>query len=315
MKFSIECKVESRIELPSKIIIKEEEKEYIFIPDRKKLLSSIKIVTIVKNQEKFYSIIKHTPDEKVKHHMTIKKDSALFNSLIKEFQELESILAFNGNLKRIYWDEPKEELVCETQEEKQKVQVFGTRFTKNYPDPIRVMEDNTLKNIIKTKDKYSSLTIPKAFWREANNDFKAFRYINSFFNFYFILEGLYGNRKTRNNAVEKEFLDSKEFCDFVNWMIESTKKEPRHLAKINQMLKLRNKKLDIEGIIHLLVSIRGDLHHFTDNPNKKQGTPFDHAEFETITWVSLGLATRAILQKILEINTGKTWQELKKEKK
>ena len=119
------------------------------------------------------------------------------------------------------------------------------------------------------------------------------------------MEGLYGNGKTKNSAVEKEFMDSKEFYDFLNWMIENIKKEPKHLEKINNMLKLRNKNLDVEGIVHLLVSTRGDLHHFTDNPNKNQGTPFDHAEFETIAWVSLGLATRAILQEILEINVGK----------
>lgn len=315
MKFSIECKVESKIELPSKITVKNDDKEYTFVPNEKNLLSSIKIVATVKNPEKFYSIIEHTPDEKVKHNMIVNRDIDLFNSLIKEFQELESILAFNGNLKKIYWNEPKDDLICDTEEERQKVQIFGTHFTKEYPDPIKVIDEATLNDIIKTKDKYTSLTIPKAFWREGNNDFKAFRYINSFFNFYFVLEGLYGNGKTKNSAVEKEFLNSEEFCDFINWIIENIKKEPRHLNKIKEILKFRNKKLDVEGLIHLLVSTRGDLHHFTDNPNKKQGTPFDHAEFETIAWVSLGLTTRAILQKILEINTGKTWQELKEDKK
>ncbi len=302
MKFSLECKIESKIELPKEITIKNKDREYIFILNEQNLLSSIKIVAVVRNPDKFHSVIKHTPNEEVKHHMTVNRDIELFNSLIREFQQLESTLAFSGNLKRIYWNEPKDNLICETKEEKQKAQIFGTHFTKEYPDPIKMIDENILKDMIQSLDKYSSLTNPKAFWREGNNDFKAFHYINSFFNFYFVLEGLYGNGKTKNSVIEKEFLKSKEFCDFINWIIESVKKEPRHLKKMNEMLKFRNKQLNVEGIIHLLVSTRGDLHHFTDNSNKKQGTPFDHVEFETIAWISLGLATRAILQKILEIN-------------
>ena len=56
MKFSIECKVESKIELPSRITVKNEEKDYTFIPNEKNLLSSINIIVVVKNPEKFYSI-------------------------------------------------------------------------------------------------------------------------------------------------------------------------------------------------------------------------------------------------------------------
>ncbi|NVM03924.1 MAG: hypothetical protein HWN67_16450, partial [Candidatus Helarchaeota archaeon] len=124
------------------------------------------------------------------------------------------------------------------------------------------------------------------------------------FNFYFILEGLYGNRKTKNKAVEHEFKNSNEFQEIVKWIIEELNKAPKHLEKINQMLKRRNKNLNVEGIIHLIVSTRGDLHHFVNNPNKPQGTPFNHKEFTSIAWVAQGLAVRAILQKILEINLG-----------
>jgi len=309
MKFSLECQLESKIQLPKEIEIKHKDRTYIFYPNENNLLNKIKIISAVKNPEKFYSEIKFMPEKKVKHHMTINRDKELFDSIINDFKELESILAFSGNLKRIMWDNPKDALICETEEERQKVKILGTKFRKEYPNLIKFMDEDTLKEIIFTKAKYSSLTIPKAFWREGKNDFKSFRYINAFFNFYFIIEGLYGNGKTRNYAIEEEFKKSKDFRNFVKWIIDRIEKETKHFNKINEMLKYRNKNLDIDGLIHLLVATRGALHHFADNPHKTQGTPFDHKEFETIAWISLGLATRAISQKILEINTGENDKE------
>jgi len=302
MKFSLECDVDSRINIPKILSRKIGKKEFIFNHNKDMLLNKIKIIVTVDNPDKFYSKIEKNATGKADWNFTINRDKEIYDELIEDFKQLESQLAFCGSLKKIMWHSPKEEIICETEEEKQSVNIFGSNFKQEYPDPIQHLDEKSFTDIIETKDKYSLLTIPKAFWREGNNDFKRFRYINAFFNFYYILEGLYGNGKSKNSAIEKEFINSSEFCEFVNWFLESLKKETRHLKKINEFLKLRNKKLDTEGIIHLLVSTRGDLHHFTNNPNKKQNMPFNDKEFESISWMTLGLATRAILQKILEIN-------------
>ncbi|MBT4539739.1 hypothetical protein HOC32_05615, partial [Candidatus Woesearchaeota archaeon] len=291
------------IALEREIKINHKDKEYIFSPNEHGLLHKIKIIAVVIKSEEFYSEIIQTPGERISGKITINRDKRLYDELIKEFQELESILAFNGNLKKIFWDTPKDEVICENEDEREKVGLFSSHWQKEYPDPIKQIDEEILTDIIATKEKYSYLTIPKAFWREGNNEFKEFRYINAFFNFYFILEGLYGNGNTKNNLVEKALKESNEFRGFVEFIIESLKKNQRHLNKINEMLKFRNKILSVDNIISLIVSTRGDLHHFMNNPNKVQGTPFNHKEFETIAWVTLGIAVRTILQKIIEINT------------
>jgi len=302
MKFSILCEVESRIKISKEIMIRHKNKEYIFSPNKDFLLAYIKIITFVSDPEKFYSVVRSTPNELINHNITINRDNNLYNHLISEFQELESILAFNGNLTKIKWSEPKEEIICETEEEKQKVNISGLQWKKEYDNPIILINESDLKGIIESKEEFKSLTIVEAFWREAMNDFRSFRYINAFFNFYFILEGLYGNGKTKNWAIEEEMLSSKDFLENLRLIIEKIKQNKRHFEIIERRLNLINKKLDYEGITHLLVSIRGDLHHFINNTNKTQGTPFNQEDFETIAWVSLGLATHAILIKIVEIN-------------
>lgn len=306
MKFSLECETDCKIQLPKEISIKHEDKTYIFYPGEGNILKRIKIIADVKHPEQFYSIIKATPNEKSKMCITINRDKELYDSIIKDFQELESRLAFNSNLKKIRWEELKEEVICETDEERKKVGIIGNSQKKQYKDDEEDLDEKFLRDIIETKEKYSSLTIPLSFWREANNDFKSFRYIHVFFNSYFILEGLYGNGKDRNYAIEKEFIKSKEFTASIEWIIKNIEKEPRHIAKINEMLKQVNKQLYPKGLIHLIVSVRGKLHHFANQPHKLQGTPFNHNKFESIAFITFVLASRAILQKILDINTGNT---------
>lgn len=132
MKFSLECKVESKIGLADKIEIEHGDRKYIFCPDNNGTLTRIKIVSGVRKSEKFYSEIEYRPNERVKHHMVVNRNKELYESMIRDFQELESILAFDGNLTRIMWDEPKDEVICENQEEREKVRVFSAHFRKTY---------------------------------------------------------------------------------------------------------------------------------------------------------------------------------------
>ena len=78
---------------------------------------------------------------------------------------------------------------------------------------------------------------------------------------------------------------------------------PGHHAKLTKMLKQRNMSLGVDAILELIVKTRGDLHHFTGNPNKPvQGTPFNHREFRTISFIVMGLALHSILFRVVEIN-------------
>jgi len=306
MKYSIECEVDSKIKLEKSITIKHENKEYKFIPDEKGMLVSIRITAPVSNPTNFYSVIKDTPDDIAKKQIIINRDIEFSGQIIREFQQLESFLAFRTNLDRIFWNKPKDEIICETEEEKEKTNVFRYSYQKNYPDPIYAVDETFLMELIKYKNNFSALVNPMAFFREGVNDFKEFRYINSFFNLYFVLEGLYGNGKTKNYDIAREFENSDEFKSIINSVIKSIRKEHKHWTKLDEMTKFRSKRIDAEGIIHLLISTRGELHHFTNNPDRKKGgTPFDHEEFESIAFLSLLLAVRAIASQMIGINLEK----------
>lgn len=302
MKISLECEIVCNIKLNKQGRVCQSGCIFEFFVDNNGIINRIKIISDVTHPEKFYSIFKTKDSQNTDHELFIGRDDELIDSIISKFQHLESNLSFTFGLKQIFWQTPKIEIIPETEDEKQNTPVRSISSKSDYPIGISDVQEKDLVEMIGELEKYRSMDIFKSFYREGSNDFRTFRYISAFYNYYFILEGLYSNNKTKNNQIETEFESSDELSSFVEWIVERIKGNTRHRLKIEKMLKLINKNLDSTGIIHLLVRTRGDLHHFYNNQNKLQATPYNHNEFESIAWLTGGLAYRAILQQIVKIN-------------
>ena len=203
---------------------------------------------------------------KVKANIVIEGDREEYLELIREFQELESMLCFstNGSLKSIAWDSPKEEFVPETDEEKKRVHVSSFSLTKEWPDFSGSLNAQQFNRIISTKERYVSLVIPKAFYKEGLNEFNSKRYINAFYNFYFILEDIYGEGKARNKDIAESFRKSNDFTEIMEWMLRDVLgKYRRHGDNIQRFCKEEGVTYDVDGLIDLLQKIRGNLHHYS----------------------------------------------------
>jgi hypothetical protein len=55
----------------------------------------------------------------------------------------------------------------------------------------------------------------------------------------------------------------------------------------------------VDGIIHLLVWLRGDLHHFVNNPKKLTGSPFTHQRYHIVAWFIHDICTSVLSDEIL----------------
>jgi len=304
VKYSLTCQVDSRLvlEQPMKSSIAGYECE--FIPNQDKLLHQIKMTAPVPDPRMFFS--RPVPPTAGKPGtIVVGRDPKLHYVMIQQFQKLESLLAFASRaLDRIYWSEPEDEVICETDEERAQVSTFGFTMAESYDKFSVRLKQKDLDAIASIRDRFDHLIIPMAFWREGQIDFQAFRYINAFFNFYFVLEGLFGAGKTQNSAIEKEFLASAELKTVVEHQIERylTDKRPRHRERIKGMLSRRSKSLDFEGIVHLLVRTRGELHHFTNNTNRLAGTPFTQRAFETVAHLASVLSFEALSRQTIFVN-------------
>jgi len=303
MKYSIECKVDGKVYIQKSIVITQKQRQYIFTPNSKGWLEKIKIVSNVKNPEKF--VTEMEPDKnKGKWVVTIDGDRELKLELVDEMQQIESRLSFDtmGSLKSIQWNEPQEEYIPENDVEKKQVKVSGFGFKKEYIEYPCIVDEEKLRQMLDTKDRYSSLIVLESFFRQGINYFQSKRYVDAFYNFYFILEDIYGRGKTSRKQVCKTFSNSSEFRESIDWMIKNLERDKKHKVKIQKFCQEEDLQYNTEGLIELIVVVRGNLHHFSRRSTKHHGNPFNQEEFECIAYFVLGLSSHAILRQVVKIN-------------
>lgn len=302
MKISIECEVEGRVRIRESIVTRIGSKEYTLTPDGVGWLKTITITKNVNRPEKYSRKIERNlrTNEKI---IRIHQDIDEYYELLGDFQELESVLSYetHGSLKNIAWDSRNEIWIPETNEKEKSIQITGLKINK--PEALeKILTAERFMQLISTKCKYSSLIILKAFFREGLNEFYSARYINAFYNFYFILEDVYCNGKHRFNKVTQLLNNSSEFTGIVNMMISKEMGEEKYFKNIQKLCAEENEKYDVTGLIRLIVKIRGRLHHFSSKNSKRTGTPFTHDIFEGITFLLMALAYHTIENKVKEID-------------
>ncbi len=269
-------------------------------------LSSITIETTVPDYKKYQVRFDpypqpERPDGKI---MLFLMDDDFNELLIDEFQYFEGMLSLLGNAVAVSWQSPWIELIPETDEEKPHA-IGGFRAERIKSEEPYEVPDANIGNMIKRAHFHSKVMNPfLAFYREAERERQAFRFINTFFNSYFVLEGAYGNKKWRNWEVRDEFKRSPEFTKCAQKVIdEYILKQPDVERGITKMLsELTDRKghptgakLDVDGLAHLLVATRGSLLHFSGDKNESKGTPINHNEFEEIGNVAIRLAGETLL--------------------
>lgn len=302
MRYSRECRVDSKIRISNILNVVEKTKEYIFAPNEDGFLASIRIITDVANPEKFYSEIEKG-HEKTDWKITIKSDENIVNDLRSDFQYLESTLAFIGNLKRVYWEDATQEWIPETEQEKSKLKMFAAQFRRIPSDRPTMLTKELFGQIVRDKTKYDCLTTLKSFYREGKNLYDQFQYVNAFSNFYFIIEDLYGEGKTKNKQIEESYRSSEELKKTIEWWMNNhIKTSEKHSKDISQFLRELNLQNNTEDIIRLLIRLRGRVHHYTSKSSLRQATPLTQRGFESVAFLTMGIAMSSILKETARIN-------------
>lgn len=304
MKFGLVCDVKSKILINSGQTIHHEGKTFIFYADDENgFLNRIRIISEVTDPNAYF-FYKDVDEQAGAITNRIGYEEDVMQSLITELQELESFLAVHGNLKQINWRKVTWEYYPETEEEHARFQIIPPWFFLHElkSDEPTILPPDQLRMIVQQKKGYDSMIVPMAFYREGKNEYGEAKYINSFFNYYFIFEGLYGSGKTKNDAIEQEFKKSKDFRGFVENLIKQFDEgENGAKEQLVALLKNRNQSYTVDGIIRLIIKMRGELHHYIHQSSKLQGTPFNHADFKIIALVAHHLAGQSVVRQIEEI--------------
>lgn len=298
MKFGVVCDVEGKTYLDNGATVEYGGMRYIFyVKDiNERLLTQVRIISDV-DDPKRYSY--HRSDVAPDGSFTVTRDfeEHIYVKLINELQTVESILGVLGNIKRIYWEKATCEFYPETEGEFNRINIMPAFFFAHempVDDPVLV-EIADLAPYLKHIDTLKTFAVPMSYYREAKAEYANRRYINSFFNSYFIIEGLFGNGKWRKDAVVKELTRSPIFSGFVQEFLDETVKndnpaEGMTKDQLTNDLKTLNQPYSVEGLVRLIVETRGRLHHFSIASTQAQGTPFNHLDYKRMALISFKLA-------------------------
>ena len=295
MKLNVRCDVQSEVILQRRLEFKANDRAFAFEVDSKGLWNSLTVLTDVKDPSKVrwgtLDVEGPLAPNQAPFNIVGSIDRQLLDSVIAEIQTLESALSLFMPLRQINWRYPEYEPVFEEGEEQG--DSGAVHFSRGKIPPQKIVE-KTFVSIVGIGLKAQSLTVVASFWREGENDWVAGKFINAFFNYYFVLEGLYGNRKTRNKDVEAEMRKSAGLLAQIE-KFNSGQHPVQHLKQLATMLSVSTIPTS-EELVGLLVSTRGMLHHFQNNPNREQGSPLVHDKYEGIAYLARQLAHGSILE-------------------
>ena len=225
-------------------------------------------------------------------------DREMFDALLSELHYFESALSFwvRGALRRFIWHSYATEIIAETPEEQALAPVSGFSFKTGYPDARWLVRPSGLRAVLNDPT-YESLGILKAFWREGMTEFSQLRYIQAFYNFYFVLEDLYAGGAFAKNETLNRFRKSTEFSNITATALKSIgESSPKHIDALEKLAKDLgcDTPRDIEAAWKLLVAVRGGLHHYTSKGGPIRGTPYNQRDFESPAFFVMYLASSAL---------------------
>jgi hypothetical protein len=302
MKFGVVCDVEGKTYLDNGATVEYGGMRYIFyVKDiNERLLTKVRIISDVDDADKYsYHKSEVAPDGT--YTVTQNYEPHIYEKLIKEMQNLESLMGILGNVKKIFWNKAIFEYYPETEAEFKRINILPAFFFLHEltVDDAREVPIQMIAPYLRRMRTLDGLAAPMAFFRESKNEYSIGRYINSFFNSYFVIEGLFGNGKWRKEAIVRELTQSSIFSAFVESYLDEVSKnnDPREgmtKAQLLKELQKVNQPFTSEGLLTLIVETRGRLHHFSIKSTQAQGTPLNNFDYKRIALIAFKLAGDAL---------------------
>jgi hypothetical protein len=310
MKLILKCDVISDTILDRPLELKKNGRSFIFELDDQGRWSRLRVVSPVAPGAHFRWGIEPNTDSGEPNGASAKvhgkPDPELYESVVGDIQALESTLSLFFPLRSIDWRYPIIDVEFEDGDVRDPTwhSLGGLRVLPRTSAPLRPSEKEFVQ-IASVALGAHHLAVVESFWREGELHMDDERYINAFFSFYFVLEGLYGNRKTKNHHIEIEFLASNSLKGLIDDYMRAPAPD-RYIRQIHDLLP-KGKKLtppDRETLIKLLVSIRGRLHHFSNNPAQPHGSPLNKHEYEGIAAFVRFLAHKSLVAELARVRAG-----------
>jgi hypothetical protein len=306
MKFVLKCDAESNTILPRPLEIKTPFRLFLIDLNDEGVVNGIKVTADVPDPSRFQWGLEPVPEphdpSAAPYVVHAIYDPDLYSSMVSDIQCLEATLGLMFGLRKVHWEHPTISVIFEAEAEC-RPGWEGLASVKAGRGPVAPVkpEPQAFAAVATLSFNYRSIVVAQSFWRQGESDLDEGKFINAFFNYYFVLEGLYGNGKTKNHQVLEEFKKSGELRESIERHL-SEKQPMQFIHQVKAMLDGRKKRPDHDGFLSLLVWTRGDLHHFVNNPNRAAGSPLTHDDYEGIAMLARYLSRRSLMLQMEKLN-------------
>src|SRR5579872_2722335 len=303
MRCTLECSVEGKLRLPGEIDTAWfNGKRLIINRDKDGFANLIRIEGKVAPDDMISMKVIQEAGKPL--HFDGRGGEKIREELEDELQLLESTLGVFFHITRVRWEHATSIAIPETPEEEAQVQWNNLSVKPDGVEP--PVREPTLEDFECTLHMgyhARELATIMSFFREGDFDLRILRYISAFYSFYFVLEGLYANGKFGNKEVRAEFKKSKILVDAIAHVITLPLyiRPPRikGVITIDEFLKMVQQPRTVDGVIHMLTWVRGDVHHFVNNPNKPTASPFTHHRYELLASFTHDICLHVLMHEIL----------------
>src|ERR1039457_856782 len=267
MRCALECTIEGKLKLPGRIDTPWfENKRLVIELDKDGFASLIRLEGPVSEDDMISMLVIQEPGRPP--HFQGAGGEKIRRELEHGLQIIESTLGVFLRISRIRWEYATSIAIPETPEEQQQIQWNNLRVMPELEDTTRTPTMEDFESMLHMGYHARDLATTMSFFREGDTDLRIFRFITAFFSFYFVLEGLYANGQFGGREVRAEFGKSAVLRSAIERALSlplySRPARFKEILTVNDFLGRVNKPRDVEGVIHMLVWVRGDLHHFVN---------------------------------------------------
>lgn len=228
-----------------------------------------------KEEKRYISVTKPVKDYSEYAPKMYNKDGILNieatkQEIYKDMEEwlyyIEAMGAFNFEVSKIHIDELEINWIYESEEEKSTIPITSLKRNKQKRDAEKYVSSNNLSSLVIFRRMLPEAHIPFSYYRQAKTFFDDNNYYFAFINYFMMLEFCFADGKFQKKDVTHNFLTSNLLRLCILSALSMIKKNDcgGNYAWLLSECKLRQKDLNFEGIIYILVEYRGLLSHASE---------------------------------------------------
>ena len=189
-------------------------------------------------------------------------------------------------------------LIPETPQEKERVQAWGISVSTNGQRRPATVTPRFLTDVVEGTDRYGDLVESMAFLRDGTNRQLDGEFIQAFYAYYFIIEGLFADGRSSEQEIMKRFAKSRTFSTVCESAVGSYfavgTPRAKEVSVLRPLMASYRCSETADGLQRFLIRMRQQLHHFLDRARSCSRTRSTSKAFEPLADLTRLVARLAI---------------------